>query len=168
MLLSKKILHILSIVQNQQNIIRSLVFFFYVEVKKVLFIIIYLSIFNIFLKKKILPLYLYIFEIKLPNFILFNNIILKVYELLRSIDFSINFQLNFIKKKTKKITILRSPFVYKKTKEQFVFEKFKGYVFMYVGIKNIFIIEYLDFFFKSLLGFSNIFKVLLKKLIYLN
>ena len=39
---------------------------------------------------------------------------------------------------------------------------------MYVGIKNIFIIEYLDFFFKSLLGFSNIFKVLLKKLIYLN
>ena len=79
MLLSKKILHILSIVQNQQNIIRSLVFFFYVEVKKVLFIIIYLSIFNIFLKKKILPLYLYIFEIKLQNFILFNNIILKFY-----------------------------------------------------------------------------------------
>jgi len=168
MLLSKKILHILSRIQNQQSIIRFQVFFFYIKLKKLLFIIIHLCVFNIFFKKKILPLYLYIFEIKLPNFILFNSIILKVYELFKSIDFHIYFQLNFVKKINKKLTILRAPFVYKKTKEQFVFEKFKGYIFIYIGIKNIFIIEYLDFFFKALVGFSKVFKVLLKKLIYLN
>ena len=59
--------------------------------------------------------------------------------------------------------MLRSPFVYKKSREQLMLDSVFGLVTVFLEIENIFVLEYLEFYFKSY--FSNFFssKVLIKR-----
>jgi ribosomal protein S10 len=65
------------------------------------------------------------------------------------IDKTVKF--NFLKNDKKFYSILRSPFVYKISQEQFFFDNFSGIIVLKMNNTNNFFMKYLDFFFKNFL-----------------
>jgi len=90
----------------------------------------------------------------------------KIFDLIKGINFYFIFNYSSLKSIKSKYTILRSPFVHKKSKEQFFFESFKGFFSFDFKKINIFFIEYLETFWVKSLIFSFAFKILAKKTIY--
>jgi len=167
MLLSKKLIHLFNISKNQHKIKKFLDYsLLYINIKQVFLFYIGL-IFLKFFKKKLSPLYVFLFEIIVPDFMIFNRVLFKLFGLLKTIDLKIKFTFNSVNKFRKYYIVLRSPFVYKKSREQFIIEKIKGFFFFNIGHKNTFSVKYLEFFFRGITGFSYSSKVLIKKFIFL-
>ena len=168
MLVSKKLLHLLFLLKKIKKIKKILSFYlFYTQIKSSLLYIIGLYSLSRVVIKKIIPFYLYIFKIKLSNSLLLNTTIFEIFEFLKAVNLNLYCQWSFIKSWKEKYTVLRSPFVYKKTKEQFCFENYISSFFFQLGIINVIFIEYLDLNFKKLLKYSESFKLFIQKIIYL-
>jgi len=168
MLLFKKLLHLLFLFRNQQNIKKRVIhLLFYNKKQKLIFRIVGLYFFTIALKKKLIPFFIYLFELQLPNLILFNRILFRFFEILNIFCLKLNFRFSYLNSLKKKYTMLRSPFIYKKSREQYFIEHLKGFIFWKIGFKNVIFIECLDFFLKKIFGLSNFFLLHIKKIISL-
>lgn len=93
--------------------------------------------------------------------------LLKVFNVIKGVNIDTSLIFSSVKTKKKKYTVLRSPFVHKKSKEQFFFETFMGFFTVNLKQKSIFILDYLEFAWVKLLIFPFFFKILVKKKIYL-
>lgn len=145
MLLSKKLLHLSNFIKKQKTIkpfLLSLVFY-NLKTKNYLFII-YLNNFKYFLKKKHSPSFLMVFKINVLNNIFFNRILFKIFHLIKSINLIFFFKFSVLNSNKETYTILRAPFVHKKSKEQFFFKNFLGFFTLSLKKTNIFIIDYLE------------------------
>jgi ribosomal protein S10 len=146
MLLSKKLLHLVNFLKKQK-VLKT--FFLYSICynlkKKMTFFIVYLSVFKYFLKEKQLPSFLITFNLNVVNNFFFNNVLLKVFNVIKGVNIDTSLIFSSVKTKKKKYTVLRSPFVHKKSKEQFSFETFMGFFTVNLKQKSIFILDYLEF-----------------------
>lgn len=107
------------------------------------------------------------FKIDTLNSFFFNNILFKIFDLIKGIHSYFSFTYSSLKSTKKKYTVLRSPFVHKKSKEQFSFETFKGFFSLDLKKKNVFFIDYLECIWVKSLVFPFSFKILVKKIIRL-
>ena len=118
MLLPKKIFHLLNFLKNKKKTIFFLTYLMFYNLKTFSdFFLIYLNLFNCFLKKKQSPFFLMTFKIDTLNSFFFNNILFKIFDLIKGIHSYFSFTYSSLKSTKKKYTVLRSPFVHKKSKE---------------------------------------------------
>ena len=111
-------------------------------------------------------MYYYHIKIKSPNIIMFNSILMIFYNVLNNNNFNIKF--NFVKKAKSYYSVIRSPFVYKSSQEQFVSEKFISIIIIEMKIVDFFFIQYWEFFFKRVLNVWFSSNVLIKRYIKLS
>ena len=169
MLLSKKIFHLLNFLKNQKTIIFFLRYFLFYNFKvSSIYFLIYLIFLKYFLKKKNNPLFFLFFKINVLNKFFFNSILIKIFAIFKELNVFLNINFKFLKKNRKNYTILRSPFVYKKSREQFFFDRFKGWFYLSLFSKNFFFIDYLENVLVKILVFPFLFKIIIKKIMYLN
>lgn len=167
MLLKKKLFHLLNFLQDQKKTDLFLTYWVFYNLKNFSsYLFIYLSIVKCYLKKKQVPFFSITFKINVLHNFFFNNILFKVFDLIKSINFYFIFKYSGIKNIKKKYTILRSPFVHKKSKEQFFIQSLKGFFIFDFKKINIFFIEYLEVFWVESLIFLFAFKILVKKTMY--
>ena len=106
----------------------------------------------------------FLLKVVVPNIKIFNSIILTTFNKLIKNDLALSLSFGRIISKKKIYTLLRSPFVYKKTREQLLTEFYRGYVYVNLKPESPVLMEYLTFFLKS--GLSNTFSMrgILKKI----
>jgi ribosomal protein S10 len=85
-------------------------------------------------KKTIVFSFSYILKLSSVDKSLLNNNLLNLIEKLKNFNSYITFQLNKIRNSKKEYTVLRSPFVYKKSREQFIIERQNSSFFLEVGL----------------------------------
>lgn len=85
---------------------------------------------------------------KVPDIAIFNNSIVNFLMLLSITKAENICSFNFLSATKKSFTLLRSPFVYKKSREQLMFKTTLGLITIKINKdSNFFFIEYLDYFF---------------------
>ena len=84
-----------------------------------------------------------------PSIVIYNIVVLSFVSLIKVVKpFNVSY-VSLCKKKTM-YTLLRSPFVDKKSREQMLVNNFVGVLNIKVGIKHILLFEYFEFFLKDL------------------
>ena len=171
MLLQKKLLHLIYYTHRKLNyklvLNFSIFYLFYKKNWKNIFIGLNL----IFIHKKFFlnKTYFYFIKTKIPSNVIFNSILIIFFNIIKKMTntFLINrtVKFNFINNNKKFYSILRSPFVYKISQEQFFFNNFTGIIVLQINNNNNFFIKYLDFFFKKFLKNWLSSKTFIKKLI---
>jgi len=164
MLILKNFIHILFFLKNQKNCVFILIL--YITKKNIDFLISQILRFNCYFKKKNQSSFFFRFKISTLNRFFFNRVILKLFDTLKTLDLKVIFKFNMIKKKRNTHTVLRSPFVYKSSREQFFFENFKGILTLSVkNKKGCFLIEYIESILFKALSFPFVFKIIIKKVV---
>lgn len=144
MLINKKLFHLFYFFKQSINIKKHYnLDLFYLVLKKKNSITLYVALYflNLFLKKKIINYYYnYKLKIVIPSKLIFDSILLMLFNYIKSkYFFKFKITHNFIAKTKKKYTILRSPFIYKKSQESFLIEYFLGIINLRLQKKNIYI-----------------------------
>lgn len=125
-------------------------------------------IFKFFFKKKVTVNYLFNLYVKTQNLNIFNSTVIIFFNFFKNV-YVLNPEM-YVKNvsiRKKHYTVLRSPFVHKTSREQFVFEQIKGVIRISFKKANIFFINYLKYlikFFFTKIGISFFF---LTRLIYI-
>jgi ribosomal protein S10 len=164
MLISKKFIHVILFIKKQKNNLFVLVI--YVLKKKITNYASYLVQIKSFLKKKNNLSFIFQFKVSVLNNFFFNRIVLKIFDVFKNINVKVFSKFSCVNSKKKNYTILRSPFVYKKSKEQFFFERFKGFFTISLkNQKNLFFIDYIETVCFKLLVFPFEFKIVVKKIV---
>lgn len=121
------------------------------------------------LTMKIKPKVSFIFKIKIPSKTIFNLILIELLNLIQCLKLIkvCNFY-NFCKKQTK-YTVLRSPFVFKNSREQFCFDRYIGNFITEFDINNFLIVDFIETCFLKVLKYFFLLDLkLIKKINYLN
>jgi len=169
MLLSKKLLHLVFICEQHKNVKRpnfSLVIYSKC-LKLKIFSVLSFYRFILVIKKQYKKTLLYYFFITTMDSTMFNSILIYIYNIIKSVKYFKTFKLGLNKNEIKKHTVLRSPFVHKKSREQFIFKKSIGYVSLKVLDSDIYFTQYIDFFIKKRLKALRSIKLFVKKIIIL-
>jgi hypothetical protein len=167
MLLKKKLFHVLNFLKSKTSTTLFLTYWVFYNLKNFSnYLFIYLSLVKCCVKKKQLPFFLITFKVNVLHSFFFNNILFKIFDFIKKFNLYFTFKYSSIKSIKNKYTILRSPFVYKKSKEQFFFKSFKGFFTFDFKKINIFFVEYLEIFWIASILFIFPFKILVKKTIY--
>jgi hypothetical protein len=114
--------------------------------------------------------YYYFIKIKIPSNVIFNSILIiflnTAKKMVNPFLLKNKIKFNFVTKKISFFSIIRSPFVYKISQEQFFFNNFVGLIILQTDNSNIFFNRYLEFFlrnfFKNWLSSKTIVKRLIK------
>lgn len=113
--------------------------------------------------------YYYFIKIKIPSNIIFNSILIiflnNAKKMINPFMLKNKIKFNFVSKKKKFYSIIRSPFVYKISQEQFYFNNFIGLIVLQTNNSNIFFNKYLEFFLKNFFKNWLSSKTIIKKLI---
>lgn len=146
MLLSKNILHIAFFIDKQKYCVQlCMLLYSFLSSKSSVFISSLLSFKS---QYRLSAMFLYSFNLKLsvPSVIFLNIVLAKLYSSCNNI-FKTGFkmQINTYKRKPKAYTVLRSPFVYKKSREQLLITTNNVSIFFYINTKCILLVEYLEF-----------------------
>lgn len=145
MLLSKKIYYLFHIVKSQKKNKNFLIgSVFYSFEKKRFFFIIFLSMIKFFIKKKLNPSFFFSFKIKVASRVFFNMVFLKLYNIINIVNFHKLFSFSTLICKKRIYSVLRSPFVYKKSKTQLTQENFKGFFTVDLKEVNVFLLDFLE------------------------
>lgn len=151
MLVNKKLVHLIQFILLQKKIkiiVNFRLFYTIVKSKLILFIVSGLFISQFFLSSKINIFYKYRIKMKVPDIAIFNNSIVNFLMLLSITKAENICSFNFLSATKKSFTLLRSPFVYKKSREQLMFKTTLGLITIKINKdSNFFFIEYLDYFF---------------------
>lgn len=170
MLIKKQLVHLIRFIQLQKKIKIIINYRLFCNIflnRSILFILSgLLSIQNSFFSK-LTPAYEYKIKLKALDTLIFNSSIVNFLNLLSSSGVQMFSSFNSLKKKKKHFTVLRSPFVYKKSREQFMFNTILGLVNVKVVDSNLFLLEYLDFFFTKKSKFCSSSDLIVTKVIYL-
>jgi hypothetical protein len=143
-LLSKSIFHIVFFVNRQLTPMQvcQIIYVFLSSKSSVFLSFILYS----YISYKIKVGFLYSFNLKLTvsNIIFLNVILATLYSGLNQIfKISFNVCINTFHKKHKLYTVLRSPFIFKKTREQFIITTNKATIFFNVNTDSNLLVEYL-------------------------
>lgn len=170
MLIKKKLIHLYKAVLAQkiykvflnyrflQNVLTSKsIFFFFSELFQAQKYIVF----------QVLSVYWYRVKVKVMDTSIFNNSLIDFLMLLTRSTFLSRYSFNFLKAKKKYFTLLRSPFVYKKSREQLMFSTTLGLINLKLNSCNLFILEYLDFFFINRFKFFFSANLMVTKIVYL-
>jgi hypothetical protein len=127
---------------------------------------------NILLISKFIILsksYYYFIKIKIPSNVIFNSILIIFLNISKKIInpsiLNNKLKFNFVSKKKKFYSVIRSPFVYKISQEQFFFNHFIGIIIVQTNNSNNFFNRYLEFFLKNFFKNWLSSKTILKRLI---
>jgi ribosomal protein S10 len=145
MLISKNFMHVLYFLKKQKKIL--FILFSYAFKQKILFYLAYLLNIKFFLKNMYKPSFFFYFKISVLNKFFFNQVLFKIFDYIKGINVKIISNVSCVKKKKSVYTVLRSPFVHKKSKEQFVIEKFNGFFILCLKNQtNFFFIDFIEIF----------------------
>ena len=164
MLLLKKNLHRIFLLKKEQNIKYKVnTFLIYEDLFRSFLSFISFIMLNCLLKKRVLLFFSYVLKLGSVDKSLLNNNLLCLIERLKSFNLDLIFQLNKVRVLKKEYTVLRSPFVYKKSREQFIIDKQNSSFFLGIGSVSWFKFMFLnDFFEKLLLSLNSISTLLIK------
>lgn len=143
----------------------------YSFIKKKLIILIFLS--NCLLKKYSIVIenlkYFYTLKWKCASFFILNSKLNYVIEFCANIKNSSSIEsLNYLSNSKYFVSVIRSPFVYKKSMEQFLYEKYKVYYQTNISIYNFFFQNYQYLFLKRVLNKKMISKLFFKITFFYN
>jgi hypothetical protein len=142
-MLTKKLLHLTYFLNKQTNIKLVLNFdLLYISSKKQLLNNYAFLTFFIFFKKQFIISCCYNIKFLTVNVIIFNSILIFFFNILKNLNIYTLVKSNIIKKKKKKYTIIRSPFVYKKAREQYALDRFTSIISIEFSKSNLFLIKY--------------------------
>ena len=96
------------------------------------------------------------FKFKIPSKVVFNLIIIEMINLVKSLDVIKDFKFNSFSKRQTKYSLLRSPFIYKKSQEQLCFDLYAGSFSVSLYKRNSLILEYSEIFFMNRLKKVNL------------
>lgn len=152
MLITKKTLHRLNFLKKQHYIFNlinyQLIYCYFKNYSNILFgSLIYLAL---ILKKKKEVSFIYNIKMTSPNY---NTLVVRTQHFLNFVNrFKMfkSMKTNYFKKKSKKYTLLRSPFVYSKSREQLHFIINKCQIVLVSEKSNIFFATYIDLSLKKL------------------
>ena len=164
MIILKKKIHLFFLARSQKNIKNS--FLVYNVWNYLMFFITALTLWAT-TKKKLKVNFVFFFKISVPDFRVLKSALVNYFDVFKQLDLAIKFQFNIVKVVKKYYTVLRSPFVYKKSKEQFIIENVKSFFFFNFGEVNFFSVNFLCWFLKHFIYLSSSVKVLIKKCIFL-
>lgn len=98
--------------------------------------------------------YRYHIKIIIPNWIIFNSILISLFKFFKSMTIKTKLKFNFLKKKKNYFTVIRSPFKYKKSREYLYNEYFIGHVAINIYSKPTYLkINFIEFLLSKI--FSN-------------
>lgn len=132
------------------NVLLNFSFFYTIIIKQALIYYTSVIFFSFFFKKKIHMRYCYFIKTKIPNLKIFNSTLILNSHILNNLNIKVTLKLNLLKKSKNRMTTLRSPFVHKISKEQFVFLYYEGVLSFHLKNINNFIIWFLEFFLKKI------------------
>lgn len=165
MLQLKKLFHlkyyiIFSIKIN--NILNSI----YIK-KKSIYLFLILILINFIFKNLKKKKYFYVINTKILNLKILNSKIINFFNFFNNIKvLNTTLQFNLISKKKKNYTILRSPFVHKISREQFVFDIINGILYISFNNIDIYYIYYWELLLKKNIFIFFSFNLLVKRIIY--
>jgi len=149
MLLLKLLLHWNAYIQKIKVENLKVNFNYFLLNWKFYFYFINLLIFKFFFKKKVTVNYLFNLYVKTQNLNIFNSTVIIFFNFFKNV-YVLNPEM-YVKNvsiRKKHYTVLRSPFVHKTSREQFVFEQIKGVIRISFKKANIFFINYLKYLIK--------------------
>ena len=145
MLILKNFIHVLYFLKKQNNNLFILLLYSFKQ--KILFYLAYLLNIKCFLKYIHKTSFFFQFKVSVINKFFFNQILFKIFVCIKGVNVKIISNVSCVKKKKKSYTMLRSPFVHKKSKEQFVIEKFNGFFILCLkNQNNFFFIDFIETF----------------------
>jgi len=164
MLVSKKVIHLTKFIKKEykKHFTKELV---YTIAKPRLFALSLKSLFDFkYLCYNTTELrYSYKIKLSTPSSAALNVSLMRVVTLLKFINFIFKIKFNFLISKSRSYTLLRSPFVNKKSREQLEKTTKVGLINLKVDIKNIFFLEYLEYFFNTKFLNSDSVKIFITK-----
>ena len=146
-MLLKKQLYILFFYFKQQNSKKKNVDYNITYILSNNDLLLYYSILNyihLYTKQKINCWYVYYLKVIVPNWIIFNSVLIFIFKLVQILRIKINLSFDIIKKKNLYFTILRSTFKYKKSRECFNYSNYIGIIKLKLVNINFFLICYLE------------------------
>lgn len=147
-LLTKKLLHLVFFFLNQNNFNKILYLHSHYSrlTKKLLITYVGFNSMFFFIRKPIRLNYMYCLKIIIPNWVIFNSIIIFIFKIITNLNLKTKFQFSFLKKKKNYFTVTRSPFKYKKSKEYFCFEYFMGIIIISLKKSDFLTANYIEFY----------------------
>ena len=143
MLLSKTLLHLIYFFKNQTDLKIFLNFNLLYFVKTKVYInYIGLNFFQYFLKRLVKTSYCYCLKIKLSNLNVLNSILIFIFNILKNCNFKSSIKFSNLVRSKSYYSLLRSPFVYKSSQEQFICEYYTAIIFINIQNQNNFLIKY--------------------------
>jgi hypothetical protein len=144
MLLEKKIFYLILLLRNKQNInyIIKHPILYTVLTNSLLLIYVLVNILYLLLKLHIIFKYLYYIKIKVPNILIFNSLILYIFNLLKNINLQTKFKFHSIKKRVNYFTVPRSPFKHAHSKEYYSIDYYSGILVLNITNINSYSINY--------------------------
>jgi len=109
-----------------------------------LFFLLITQRFNFTITMIIKPKVSFSFKIKIPSKTIFNLILMEIINLVKCLKFLKACNFSIFRKKSIKYTVLRSPFVFKNTREQFCFDNFKGTFLTQFYTVNFLIVDFVE------------------------
>jgi len=153
MLLPKNLFTIIYIIYNQKNIKVSTSYnlIYSILLNSFIFNYIILNYLIFFFKRHIKFLCTYNLKLAVPNWIIFNSIVLLIFKKFKNLHCFKKLKFNIIKKKIKRYTLLRSPFKYKKSREYLGYSSYIGIIGIEYNIITFFTMFYLEFYILQIL-----------------
>lgn len=112
--------------------------------KKIIFFLNNVLAYNKIYKKKYRNAIFFNIEMKSFDLVFFNQGLLNLMNRFKEVNLKLSLASSNIKKYKNIKTLLRSPFVYSKSREQFMFEINKCNIFIKNTFTNIFVVEYIE------------------------
>ena len=149
-MLSMNFLHCVFLVKKNKNISFNKIqvcFLYLIVVKKAsFFFLLFLQRFSKNLLKVIKSDVFFDFRFKIPSKIIFNLVLLEVVNFIKCIGLVKVFKFHSFCKRQTKYSLIRSPFVFKISQEQLLFDFYRGNFFINFSQNNFLVSEYIEFF----------------------
>lgn len=158
MLVSKRVIHLTKFIKKeyQRNFTKELVYTI-AKPKLIALNINSLFDFKYLCYNTLEPEYSYKIKLSTPSVSALNVSLVKVVTLLKLLSFIFKIKFNSLTSNSRSYTLLRSPFVNKKSREQLTKITKVGLVTLKAGVKNIFFFEYVEHFFNiKFLNFDSV------------
>jgi hypothetical protein len=121
---------------------------------------------NFYLKKNTKYLYHYYVKIIIPNWVIFNSILIFIWKLLHTLQISVQLYFNLTTIKNTYSTILRSTFKHKKSRDCFVKQNYTGFIQIKLCGANFFLISYVELIFDKIFHKWSKSNIILHRYIY--
>jgi len=165
MLQLKKLFHINNYITFLKK--KKIIFNFTYIKKKSIYLFIILVLINFIFKFLRKQKYFYIINTKILNLKILNSKVINFFNFFNNIKvLDTKLQFNLISKKKTHYTVLRSPFVHKTSREQFLFHTINGIIYIVFFDINIYYIYYWELLLKKKIFNFFSFNLLVKRIIY--